>query len=132
MEIRISSERGKVPVTVMHVTGNIDSGTYESFLARAEEAMKNGARHILVDLEQAPFVSSAGLRALNSIFNRLRELSPDVSDEEMRKGLKDGSYKSSHLKLLKPSEASLLTLQNSGFSMFLQIFTDFKTALASY
>jgi hypothetical protein len=94
--------------------------------------MKNGARHILVDLEQAPFVSSAGLRALNSIFNRLRELSPDVSDEEMRKGLKDGSYKSSHLKLLKPSEASLLTLQNSGFSMFLQIFTDFKTALASY
>jgi hypothetical protein len=116
----------------MHVEGNIDSGTYEAFQGRAEEAMKGGARHILVDLEHAPFVSSAGLRALNGIFIRLRELSPDVADEEMRKGINAGTYKSPHLKLLNPSKASLVALENSGFSMFLEIFTDRKSALASF
>lgn len=132
MDIRVSNEGGRVPVTVMHVEGNIDSGTYEAFQARAEEAMKGGARHILVDLEHAPFVSSAGLRALNGIFIRLRELSPDVADEEMRKGINAGTYKSPHLKLLNPSKASLVALENSGFSMFLEIFTDRKSALASF
>lgn len=132
MEIRVSKENGRVPVTVMHVAGNIDSSTYEAFQARAEELMKEGARNLLVDLEQAPFVSSAGLRALNNIFNRLRELSPDVSDDEMHKGINAGTYKSPHLKLLNPSKASMVALENSGFSMFIDVFTDLDTAVASF
>jgi anti-anti-sigma factor len=132
MEIKVSNASGRVPVTVMHVEGNIDSSTYEAFQARAEELIKAGTRDVLVDLEHAPFVSSAGLRALNSLFNRLRELSPDVGDEEMRQGINAGTYKSPHLKLLSPSKSSMLALENSGFSMFLDVFTDFKTALASF
>ena len=132
MEIKVSEERGTVPVSVMHVAGNIDSSTYEAFQARADELMQAGARRLLIDLEEVPLVTSAGLRALNSIFNRLRELTPDVSDEEMRSGINAGTYKSPHLKLLKPSKASTIALEHSGFSMFLETFTDMKAAVKSY
>ena len=132
MEIRVTQEQGKVPVTVMHVTGNIDSSTYEAFQAKADELMEGGTRYLLVDLEQAPLITSAGLRALNSIFTRLRELTPDVSDEEMRKGINAGTYKSPHVKLLKPSKASTVALEHSGFSLFIQSFNDPKEAMASF
>ena len=132
MEIKVTEERAKVPVSVMHVVGSIDSSTYEAFQSKADELMKAGTRHLLVDLEQVPLVTSAGLRALNNIFNRLRELAPDISDEEMHKGINAGTYKSPHLKLLKPSKATALALEHSGFSMFLEAFADLKTALDAF
>jgi anti-anti-sigma factor len=132
MQFKVSTENARVPVTVAHVDGNIDSASYESFLAGMEEAIKGGARHLLVDLSQVPFVSSAGLRALHILLNRLRALTPDVSDEEMRKGINAGTYKSPHLKLLNPSKETSMTLESSGFSMFIAIFHDLKTALASF
>jgi len=132
MEIKVREERGRVPVSVLHVVGNIDSSTYEAFQAKAEELMKGGARRLLIDLEEVPLVTSAGLRALNSIFTRLRELTPDVTDEEMRNGINAGTYKSPHLKLLKPSKASAIALDHSGFSMFLETFTDLRSAIESF
>jgi anti-anti-sigma factor len=132
MDIKVSTERGRVPVTVMHVNGNIDSASYEEFQSRAEALIQGGARDLLVDLARAPFVSSAGLRALNSMFSSLRSLSPDVSDEEMHKGINAGTYKSPHLKLLNPSEATMVTLEASGFSMFISTFKDLKSAIASF
>ena len=91
MEIKVETAKGRVPITVMHVDGNIDSSTYKAFQARANELIKGGARYILVDLAHVPFVSSAGLRALNDIFSQLRKLSPDSSEEAMHKGISDGS-----------------------------------------
>ena len=132
MQLKVSTEKGRVPVTVVHVDGNIDSASYEAFLAGVEEAIKGGARHVLIDLSQVPFVSSAGLRAFNILLNRLRALTPDVSDEEMRKGINEGTYKSPHLKLLSPSKATTTTLDSSGFSMFIESFTDSKTAVAAF
>src|SRR5262245_8692239 len=102
MEITISTENGRVPVTVMHVDGNIDSATYEVFKAKADEVIHDGARHILVDLSNAPFVSSAGLRTLHTVFNTLRSIQPDadLTEEEVKKRIVAGKYKSPHLKLL--------------------------------
>jgi anti-anti-sigma regulatory factor len=132
MEIKVSTEQGRVPVTVMHVDGNIDSVSYESFIDKANELINSGSRHMLIDLEHVPLVSSAGLRAFNNIFIRLRELSPDMSDEDMRNGINAGTYKSPHLKLAKPSRATSLALETSGFSMFLEILPDFKSAIAAF
>ena len=132
MQLKVSTENGRVPVTVVQVEGNIDSASYESFLSGVEESINSGARHVLIDLSHVPFVSSAGLRALNILLNRLRALTPDVSDEEMRKGINAGTYKSPHLKLLNPSRETATTLDSSGFSMFIEEFQDLKTALASF
>ncbi len=132
MELKISNEKARVPVTVVHVDGNIDSASYESFLSGVEQSINNGARHVLVDLSKVPFVSSAGLRALNILLNRLRSLTPDMSDEDMRKGINEGKYKSPHLKLLNPSKSTMMTLESSGFSMFIEVFHDLKSALAAF
>ncbi|HEX8992036.1 MAG TPA: STAS domain-containing protein [Anaerolineales bacterium] len=132
MQLKVTTENARVPVAVVRAEGNIDSASYEAFLAGVEETINKGARHVLIDLSAVPFVSSAGLRALNILLNRLRALTPDISDEEMKKGINSGTYKSPHLKLLNPSKATSTTLESSGFSMFIPVFHDFKTAIASF
>ena len=134
MEIKVSTENARVPVTVLHVDGNIDSSTYEKFEAAAKKLIEEGARYILVDLSHAPFVSSAGLRALHTLFNELRSHNPDtnLSDEQVKKGISAGTYKSPHLKLLNLSPETKVAFQTTGFDMFIDTFTDKKAAIASF
>lgn len=134
MDIKVSVEEAAVPVTVMHVDGNIDASTYEAFQAKADELIKGGARYLLIDLEHAPFVSSAGLRALHHIFNELRDLDTDskMTEEEVRRGINAGTYKSPNLKLTNISKESRTSLELSGFDMFIETFSDRKEALASF
>lgn len=134
MEIKVSTESGRVPVTVLHVDGNIDSSTYEQFQSTAKKLIEEGARYLLVDLSHAPFVSSAGLRALHALFNELRSRNPnaDLSDEQMKKGISAGTYKSPHLKLLNLSPETKTAFETSGFDMYIDTFTDRNTAIASF
>jgi anti-anti-sigma factor len=133
MEIQVTTENGNVPITVMHVNGNIDAATYQQFQAKAEELIEAGAQYLLIDLSQAPFVSSAGLRALHHIFNELRARDPQApSEEEVRRGISAGTYKSPHLKLLNLSNETRATFDLSGFDMFIETFDDRQTAIASF
>ncbi len=132
MDIKVTTENGRVPVTVLHLEGDLDSSTYLSFQSKANELITNGARHVLVDLTKVRFVSSAGLRAFHEIFNRLRSLSPDTSDSEMHRQINEGTYKSPSLKLLKPSKLAQESMKTAGFDMFLEIHEDLSTAIASF
>ena len=134
MDIKTFTEKGQVEITVMHVDGNIDSSTYKDFQAKADELIDGGAHYILVDLEHTPYVSSAGMRALQHIYEKLRALHPDsdVSNEDVKKGVSAGTYKSPRLKLLNPSKEAAKTFEMSGFDMYIEIFTDKATAIASF
>lgn len=134
MEIKVSTENGRVPVSVVHVNGNIDAGTSDAFMAKADELIKNGARYILVDLSHVSFVSSAGLRSFHGIFNTLRSLNTDanLNDNDVKKGIAAGTYKSPHLKLLNLSKETESVFKISGFDMYIETFTDMKTAIASF
>ena len=134
MEIKVATENGRVPVTVLHVDGNIDSTTSMEFQKKAEQLIQGGARYILVDLAHVPYVSSAGLRAFHALFNQLRSLHPDaqLSDEAVKQGISAGTYNSPHLKLLNLSPETKKVFEMSGFDMFIQTFTDRKTAIASF
>ena len=134
MEIKVSTESGRVPVTVLHVDGNIDSSTYEKFQSTAKKLIEEGARYILVDLSHAPFVSSAGLRALHTLFNELRTRNPEsnLNDDQVKKGISAGTYKSPHLKLLNLSPETKTAFETSGFDMYIDTFTDRNAAIASF
>jgi anti-anti-sigma factor len=134
MEIKVSTETGRVPVTVLHVDGNIDSSTYEQFQSTAKKLIEEGARYMLVDLSHAPFVSSAGLRALHTLFNELRIRNPEanLSDDQVKKGISAGTYKSPHLKLLNLSPETRTSFETSGFDMYIDTFTDRNAAIASF
>ena len=134
MEIKVSTENGRVPITVLHVDGNIDSATYQTFQSKVNELIQGGAQYLLVDLSHTPYVSSAGFRALHQIFNDLRTRQPssNLSEEEVKKGISAGTYKSPHLKLLNLSKETRTTFEMSGFDMFIETYDDKKAAIASF
>ncbi len=134
MEIKVSTENGRVPVTVMHVDGNIDSASYPNFQAQANELIKGGARYILVDLAHCPYVSSAGFRALNQIFKDLNSIHTEstMSEADVKKGVADGSYKSPYLKLANMSEQTRTVYETTGFDMYIDEFNDTGKAVASF
>ena len=134
MNFKVSTENGRVPVTILHVDGNIDSATYREFESKVDELIAGGTRHLLVDLSHMAFISSAGLRALHGIFNKLRAIHPDenLSEEELRKGISSGTYKSPHLKLLNLSKDARAAFEMGGFDMYIETFTDKKKAISSF
>ena len=134
MEIKVSNENGRVPITVLHVEGNIDSRSYEDFEYQVDKLIKEGTRYILIDLAQAPFISSAGLRALQHIFKQLHSLhsDPNLNTEDTKQGIRAGTYKSSYLKLLNLSPEIRTAFDTSGFDMYMETFSDLDTAIASF
>jgi len=132
MDITISQEQGRVPVTVFRISGNVDSTTSGQFEQKVKQAIQDGTRYLLLDMQITPFISSAGLRAIHAAFIELRGLTPDISDREMRDGISAGTYKSPHLKLLNPSTNVRTALHTAGFDMYLETHTDLKKAVASF
>ncbi len=134
MEIKVFTENGRVPVTVMHVDGNIDAQTYQQFQNKAEDLINHGTRYLLIDLTHSPFVSSAGLRALHQIFNDLRthDTENPLSEEDVRRGISAGTYKSPNLKLLNLSKETRTAFELSGFDMFIDTFNNKEDAIASF
>lgn len=132
MEITVKQEQGRVPVTIVHVKGDVTAATADEFQAQVQKAYDDGARDVLIDLSEVAIMSSAGLRALHSVFTMLRSESPEESDDAVRKGLTDGTFKSPHLKLLCPNKNVSQVLRMAGFDMFLEIYDNNKKAIASF
>ena len=134
MEIDVTTANGRVPVTIMGISGNLDSSNFMDFQAKADEVINGGARYILVDFSKSPYISTAGFRVLHHIFNQLRALHPDanLSEEEVRKGISAGTYTSPHLKLLNLSRESQTTFEMTGFDMYIETFQDLQKAIESF
>ena len=67
MDITASTAHGRVPITVIHIKGSIDSSTHHTFQAVSETIINDGARHLLIDLKDAHYISSAGLAVLRAV-----------------------------------------------------------------
>jgi len=132
MDITVTQEQGRVPVTVLHVAGKTDSASADVLQQKATEVIDAGARHLVLDVAKIPYMSSAGLRVLQEVFNKLRELSSDESGKELYRRINDGSYKSPHLKLLSPTKEVMEVLKMSGFDMLVSIEKDLNAAVASF
>jgi hypothetical protein len=130
MDMTVSQEQGRVPVTVLHIKGEIrDNREIE---ARAQAVYDGGARNLLLDLSEVPYMATAGLRALHAIYTMLRTDAPEESDEATKAGIAAGTFVSPHLKLLKPTPHVLEVLRIAGYDMFLEIHRDLKQAIASF
>src|SRR5688572_26905115 len=132
MEIKMDQHEGRIPVTVFHIDGNLDSNSHAELETQVRAAIETGAQYILLDLKRVPFLSSAGLHTIHILFMLLRSKYPDVSDEQMRKGINDGTYKSPFLKMCRPSANVKKVLEMGGFDMYLEIFPDVDAAVASF
>ncbi|MBN1453669.1 MAG: STAS domain-containing protein [Anaerolineales bacterium] len=127
MEITVTHEQNRVPVTVLHVAGKTDSESAAILQKKAMELIDGGARYLIFDLSRVPYMSSAGLRVLQEVFNKLRALSSEDSDKDTS----EGSYQLPYLKIVNPTPEVLEVLKMSGFDMLVAIEHDLKKALAS-
>ena len=130
MEISVSQEEARVPVTVFQLKGELSSE--EPLSGLAQDAYDNGARYLLLDLTKVSYISSSGLRAIHQVYYLFRGPISDESEQEVRQGIISGSYKSPTLKLLKPSKNALKALTISGYDMFLEIHKKRAKAIASF
>lgn len=130
MDITITKDQGRVPVTVFHLSGDLTSD--QELLSQANEAYQADTRFILLDLAGVPYMSSSGLRALHQIFDMLRRDTPVQSDRVVTKGITSGTFTSPHLKILNPSNHVMEVLKIAGYDMFLEIHRDYRKAIASF
>jgi anti-anti-sigma regulatory factor len=136
MNISVSQVQGKVPVTVMKVSGQLDGQTYQDLITKAREAYKAGWRDFLIDMADLTYISSAGLVALHSVaLLSMGEELPDTEEgwaayRSMGRSKEAGVQK--HMKLLNPRAEVQSVLDMVGFSAVFQVFTDLDEAVRSF
>ena len=132
MELIISQEHGRVPVTILSVRGEMDPLSANEIALRAREIFATGARYLLINLTDVPALGWAGLLAIDSILEFL--LANRSSDEwrAMDQEIRSETLKSPQLKLVNPSTLALRELRRSGTDLYLDIYPTLKEAIASF
>jgi len=120
MEIIISQEQARVPVTVIHPVGRINLGNADELEKKFREVFGKGALDFVLDLKEVPSLTSAGLRVVNIIY-RLAN-----SDHQ------DDKTKSTHLKLCNLDEDVRKVFNIAGFDLFLEIYDSLQEALKTF
>jgi len=113
LRIAVSEEKGNVPVTILHLTGDLDGKSYQELETKANEVIGAGASNLLIDLSGVGFMGSAGLRALHGISNKIKAAS-------------------GKMKLLKPSEAVSRVFHTLGFDKHFDIHAELEEAIKSF
>jgi len=136
MTITIDQGKGKVPVTILGVQGDLDASNYQDVIDSASQAYEDGARDILIDMSGITFMSSSGLVALHSIALLLRGKEipdPEYGWEAFRTLDRDReSGVQEHVKLLNPQPQVDHSLEITGLKKFFEVYTDLDTAIASF
>ncbi len=130
MEIGISEQRGRVPVTVFHVKGEMTADSAAGFDAAIAGAIANGARDLILDLTEVPFIGSFGIRSINKALVALYEAN-GLTEDDARGVLRTGA-KAAHLKLVNPNPEVFKVLQLTGLDMLLEMHRDLSETVASF
>lgn len=132
LEITATTENARVPVTIINLKGEVDSSNHQVFQAESEALINQGSRYLLINLKEVSYMSSAGLRIIHTLFNKLREIHKDVNDDDLRKKMRAGAYKSQYIKVVNLSSALKELFELSGFDTYIESFDDVPSAIKSF
>jgi anti-anti-sigma factor len=136
MEMTVTQDQDAVPVTVLHLAGKLDGGSYEALIAKAHELFEQGIRNLLLDLSQLTYLSSAGISALH----RVALLFQGKESTQLEEGWaafhamdrdRDSGVQQ-HVKLLNPTQEVAKILGLVGFTTFFEIYNDLHSAVVSF
>ncbi len=135
MEINVSQEKGKVPVSVVSIKGDLDASSYLELVNTAQKLYDAGVRYLVLDLAGLAFISSAGLASLHIVTKMFRGEKTDPEDgwgtyKEIDRERESGLQK--NVKLLNPSPEVDKVLDTVGFKQFFEVYTDLNKALQSF
>jgi anti-anti-sigma factor len=119
-DLTISSEQiqADVPVTVFRVRGWLDAQSEEQLLEAARTAHDGGARYLLIDLSDLDTLTSAGMRALQKVYQIFTP--------------KEDHFKVAHLKLCNAPPQIYNVLGITGFLQNIPMYESQDTALQSF
>ena len=120
VDFRITSEemQASVPVTVFHIRGWLDAQSEEELLAAARITYDSGARYLLIDLRELDTLTSAGMRALQKVYQIFTP--------------KEDHFKVAHLKLCNAPPQIYHLLGITGFLQNIPMYESMDAALQSF
>jgi len=136
MNITVSQAKGRVPVTVLKLEGQLDGQYYQDLINKAKEEHASGARDFLIDMTDLTYISSAGLVALHSV--ALLTKGEELPDTEhgwsayRSMGKTSEATVQEHIKLLNPRDEVKSVLDMVGFVRVFAIFADLDEAVKSF
>lgn len=119
-DLKISSEQVQtdVPVTIFHLRGWLDAQSESELLEAARIAYDGGARYLLIDMRELDTLTSAGMRALQKVFQIFTP--------------KEEQFKVSHLKLCNAPPQIYNVLGITGFLQNIPMYESQDAALESF
>jgi anti-anti-sigma factor len=119
-DLRISSEevQSDLPVTVFRLRGWLDAQSEEQLLEAARTAYDGGARYLLIDMTDLDTLTSAGMRALQKVYQIFTP--------------KEDQHKLAHLKLCNAPPQIYNVLGITGFLQNIPMYESEKSALESF
>lgn len=128
LNITISQIQGNVAVGVLHLKGHLHGSTESQLLDRARQAYEDGTRYLLLDLSELEVLSSAGLRAIQSIF----KLYTPQDDMDLMKKHEGEPYKSPYMKIVCPNPHIYYIFNIAGFLQNILIYNNLEDATNSF
>lgn len=136
MQISLFKQQGNASVTVLQLVGDVDSSTYTDVIDKAQQAFDEGARNLLIDLSQVPYVSSAGLMSLHTVVKIFagHSVQPKDGGRPSFRSInrEQDAPARAHVKLLNPQPAVEQVLEMVGLKLFFETYTDLEAALNSF
>jgi len=129
---------GRVPVAVLRLDGDLDSSNFEALIEEGRRLYAEGARDLLLDMRQVPYMGSSGLVAIHSlvlIFNGAEPPGPDAGWEAHHAiGRSVEAGMQPHVKVLLAADSSPISrvLDRTGMNRFIDVRTDEGDALAAF
>lgn len=119
-DLKNSAEKieGEIPVTIFHLRGWLDAQSENEFVGWADDAYKNGARYLLLDLSELDTLTSAGMRAIQRVY---RQYTPEGTDKL------DG-----RLKMASAPPPVYHALKMAGFLISIPMYESVQSALDSF
>ncbi|HSK66889.1 MAG TPA: STAS domain-containing protein [Anaerolineales bacterium] len=119
-DLKISSEemQADVPVTVFHLRGWLDAQSEGQLLEAARTTYDGGARYLLIDMSELETLTSAGMRALQKVYQIFTP--------------KDEQFKVAHLKLSSAPPQIYNVLGITGFLQNIPMYESTEAALETF
>lgn len=130
MEITVVHGNARVPVTVLHVAGRIDSPSAVILEQKAIELIDGGTRYSFLTWGK----SLHGQRGSACVAVNIRKIAliiPRGINKETYRRITDGAYQFPYLKIVNPNSEIMEVLKMSGLDVLVSIEKDLQKALAA-
>ena len=118
LRISIDQVQAEVPVTVFHLRGWLDAQSEDQVLEAARTSHDGGARYLLIDMSELDTLTSAGMRALQKVYQIFTP--------------KEDQFRVAHLKLCNAPPQIYNVLGITGFLQNIPMYESADAALQSF